>query len=329
MTNHGHVLAMVAMLLPLGACAATRGHRSVAEDGPPANVGGWPAAVRSIADEVECPLYRGLRIRPQEGLTPWRRNPVSGLWEFLVDETGSAPKTNAYGGIESAAADAVVLVLVPVGSSRSPLALVPSDGDATPKRAFFLATHELSVRQARAWYELDAPVVDRDGANPYVYVTRGEADLMLRARGMRLPTETEWEFAATAFEGASWWTKVSIEEQCRYVRGNIADGTLRQTYSLYVDHQQEAADGEALLAPCGRFGPGAAGFYDMAGNVEEWVTAPDDVGVFGTDEREGRAVTKGGSFLSRIDACRPDARAIRPPVDRRGTIGLRVARSLR
>jgi len=286
-------------------------------------------AQRSIADPIECPLYAGERIEPQEGLTPWRRNVVSGLWEFLVDRTGSVPAVNCYGRIESNAADAVVLVLVPVGTSSRPSMMSVVGELKAPSRSYFLATHELSIRQMRTLTGLETPAVDHDGANPYVYVSRQEADGMLRWRGLRLPTESEWQFAATAYEGMSWWTKIATEDQCRYVRGNTADRAIRDHYSVSVDFDQEAYDGDWLVAPCGRFGPSAAGFYDLAGNVEEWVTTATSTEHSSASDAEGTGITKGGSFLSLIDLCRPESRAMHNALERAGTIGLRAARSLR
>ena len=51
----------------------------------------WQNAIRLIGDPLKCPLYKGLQIKPQEGLVPLGRNPESGLWEFWHIQTGDRP----------------------------------------------------------------------------------------------------------------------------------------------------------------------------------------------------------------------------------------------
>lgn len=323
-------LALAGTLLALGSCRSTRDTSLPSLDAAGSRVTvSWDTARRSIASATECPLYSGMHVAPQDGLTPWRRNPASGLWEFLVDETGTVPAVNAYGSIESTAEDAIVLVLIPADDASRSNGKPQEDERTPPTRPYFLATHELSIRQARALTGLESPESDPEARNPYVYVTWSEAGAILGWRGLRLPTESEWRFADTAFEGMTWWTKTSIQEQCSYVRGNIADHELRSTYSLYVDMQHQVFDGFALVAPCGTFGPSAAGLYDMTGNVEEWID--DETGRVdrsSVSDDHARRITKGGSFLSLIENCRPESRALHPADERNGTIGLRAARSL-
>jgi len=76
----------------------------------------WQAATESIADPVACPLYRGLALAPQIGLLPLGRDPDSGLWEFLLEPTGAAPRRDAGGHLAPDAAAGIVFVLVPGGT---------------------------------------------------------------------------------------------------------------------------------------------------------------------------------------------------------------------
>jgi len=55
----------------------------------------WAAAIASIASRDECPRYDGLVIRPQLGLLPLDRNPLTGLWEFWHPQSGERPLPNA------------------------------------------------------------------------------------------------------------------------------------------------------------------------------------------------------------------------------------------
>lgn len=75
----------------------------------------WSAAIASIADPEECPLYGGLAIEPQLGLVPLARSP-EGLWEFWVAGTGDRPEVLADGTVVPTPTSGIVLVLLPGGS---------------------------------------------------------------------------------------------------------------------------------------------------------------------------------------------------------------------
>lgn len=84
--------------------------------------------------------------------------------------------------------------------------------------------------------------------HPVVGVTWHDARTFCEWRGMRLPTEAEWEFAARGgLEGKKWpWGDEIDSEKANF---NPSEG----------------------LKPVGSYPPNAYGLFDMAGNTAEWV----------------------------------------------------------
>ena len=100
---------------------------------------------------------------------------------------------------------------------------------------------------------------------PRTNVTWQDARQFCESRGMRLPTEAEWEYAARGPDGLE------------YPWGNTFDGT-RLNYcdaSCQYDHRDNTFnDGYNTPAPVGSFPGGASwvGVLDLSGNVWEWTS---------------------------------------------------------
>ena len=125
---------------------------------------------------------------------------------------------------------------------------------------------------------------------PVVQVSFNDARAYAAWAKRRLPSETEWEYAANA--GAA-----SI-----YVWGDerAPDGVeMANTWQGSFPINNTQADGYAKRSPVGCFPGNAFGLYDMIGNVWEWTDT-----VAGQTELETAYTIKGGSFLCAPNFCR-------------------------
>ena len=130
----------------------------------------------------------------------------------------------------------------------------------------------------------------------------------------RLPTEAEWEFAA---RGGNW------SRGYMYIGGDNVDEV--------AWHKANSGD---LVQPVGTKAPNELGIYDMAGNVEEWVS--DWYGLY-TDAAQTNPtgpstgsvyVLRGGSWDQSYRMCRPTQRHDCPTAYSGAHTGFRVALSL-
>lgn len=104
--------------------------------------------------------------------------------------------------------------------------------------------------------------IEGKGKLPVVQVSWNDAAAYCHWAKKRLPTESEWEYAARAGvrqQEFSWGVSFAPEGRA-----------MANTWTGPFPSQNTAADGYATLAPVGTFPPNANGLYDMAGNVWEW-----------------------------------------------------------
>ncbi len=178
----------------------------------------------------------------------------------------------------------------------------------------------------RSWWTLDADASWRrpEGAgsdlagrdlHPVVHVTLEDARAYAAWAGGRLPTEVEWEYAASLglFDPADPESGVRAPDGA--ARANVWTGLFPVINSR--------RDGFAGTAPVGCYEPGLTGAYDMIGNVWEWIDSPFAPSV-------PRFTIKGGSYLCGESYCRRYRVAARESFEADfGTahIGFRIVRS--
>ncbi len=145
----------------------------------------------------------------------------------------------------------------------------------------------------------------------------------------RLPSATEWEFAARGGASAARpWT--SAADAC--AQANVADQTALQRFPGWTAHA--CMDTYVQSAPVGSFAANAFGLHDTLGNVFEWVAdcwhddysgTPDD-GSARVDGDCSQRETRGGSWFTAPDFVRVSYRN-RFATDYRSTsVGFRVVR---
>jgi sulfatase modifying factor 1 len=150
-----------------------------------------------------------------------------------------------------------------------------------------------------SWWSLDTDATWRtpDGAgsdvagrdlHPVVHVTLNDARAYAAWAGGRIPTEVEWEYAASLGLFDPDDPRSGIRAPDGTARANIWTGLFPVLNSR--------RDGFAGTAPVGCFQPGLTGAYDMIGNVWEWTDSPFAPAM-------PRFTIKGGSYLCSEDYC--------------------------
>ena len=166
------------------------------------------------------------------------------------------------------------------------------------------------------WRQPEGPGSTIEGRmdHPVVHVAYEDAHAYARWAGKRLPTEAEWEWAASGGTMDKYpWGNDPIEiatDKANFWQGIFPYKNLLQ-------------DGYFGTSPVGSFPSNGYGLYDMAGNVWEWCQDKYDVASYAIDKSKGiinnpngsnqyndprepyapKHIIRGGSFLCNESYC--------------------------
>tara|TARA_A100001037_G_C15153803_1_gene641785 strand:- start:5824 stop:6672 length:849 start_codon:yes stop_codon:yes gene_type:complete len=168
--------------------------------------------------------------------------------------------------------------------------------------------------------------IETRGNHPVVHISWNDAVEYCNWSKKRLPTEAEWEYAATGGLNQikyPWGDDLMIDN--KYMC-NVWQGTFPSNNTQL--------DGFIGTAPVNTFSPNNFGLYNMAGNVWEWCSdwfttnhSSDTLTKFPQDPSPGTYKTiKGGSYLCHDSYCnryRIAARSSNTPDSSTGNLGFR------
>jgi formylglycine-generating enzyme required for sulfatase activity len=160
--------------------------------------------------------------------------------------------------------------------------------------------------EGACWKHPEGPQSDLSGRldHPAVHVSWNDAVAFAAWAGGRLPTEAEWEFAATGgLAGAIYPWGAKEPDDAAFTPCNIWQGDFPT--------RNTAADGYLSTAPTDAFAPNGHGLFNMVGNTWEWCADAFRVRSLAraAKERNARAhaaderLLKGGSYLCHRSYC--------------------------
>lgn len=147
----------------------------------------------------------------------------------------------------------------------------------------------------------DSTIEGRD-KHPVVQVSWNDAAAFAAWRGVRLPTDEEWEFAARGGLDDEPFPWGSTLEPGGRILANYWQGEFPRS--------NLGRDGFLGTAPVGRYDPNGYGLFDLAGNVWEWTAGGPATGSVPPPQSMAQTAAqlrsvRGGSYLCRERAVEP------------------------
>jgi len=171
---------------------------------------------------------------------------------------------------------------------------------------------------ARSQMEGRAPVYYTDGTFTEVYKT-GQVDTLSldsTAAGYRLPTSTEWQYAA---RGGAVGLRFPWGNEIQHAQANYSSSSsfVYDTSPTRGYHPSYSAGSPPFVAPVGSFAANGYGLSDMTGNVMEWCQDWDISNVL------TRRAVFGGSYVSSAEWCNISVGFSYEPTTAENTTGFR------
>lgn len=272
----------------------------------------WPRPVPELGRRAACEAYDGLP-------SGWARDPLAGMvrivgghftpgsderplgalevGDFWIDRT---EVTRAqFGAFVAATGYVTEAERAGVAALFQPLSEGAQDDNATPMSWWKWV-------KGADWHHPDGPdaLPAALDARPVTLVTLADAQAYAGWLGNQLPSEAEWEYAASAGAPSQQLGELPLD-----AKGKPAANYWQGVFPLL----DTGEDGYAGLAPVGCFPSNAFGLFDMIGNVWEWTAdtqwgallghANGDPGQLRVSQQAQPRVIKGGSYLCAHSYC--------------------------
>ena len=298
----------------------------------------WPMSARSRADE------RPVHQVEVDGFWISRTPVTNEEFSKFVEETGYITTAEKKPELEE------IMKGLPSGTPPpSTDMLVPASMVFTPPESKVSLNNVLQWwrwQKDANWRQPEGPssTIDDRMDHPVVQVSYYDAQAYAEWKGMSLPTEAQWEFAARGGldnKVFTWGDKPVSEKKPRI---NIWQGSF--------PNKNTEADGFFSTSPVCTFAPNGYGLYDMSGNVWEWVSDWYHSDAYAIAKGKGvvknptgsatsydpdepylsKRVIRGGSFLCNDSYCsgyRPAARMKTSPDTSANHTGFRLVKNIK